>query len=101
MQHIMMGEFDPSKVAGHEDCLYVNVFTPTLDPNANLNVIVNIHGGGFTGGSSNYITESFLMLRKDFVLVTLHYRVGILGNALLSNLKLLQYKRIFLFTKLM
>ena len=32
--------------AGSEDCLYLNVWTPTLDRRAELDVMVYIHGGG-------------------------------------------------------
>ena len=36
----------------NEDCLYVNVFTPNLDPSARLPVIVWIHGGGNVDGET-------------------------------------------------
>jgi len=50
-------------------------------------VMVWIHGGGFSNGSGgssmhgpDYIVE------KDIVLVTLNYRLGVLGILLLINL---------------
>ncbi|CAH1803045.1 unnamed protein product, partial [Owenia fusiformis] len=33
-----------------EDCLYLNIHTPTLDSSSRLAVMVNIHGGGLTAG---------------------------------------------------
>ena len=36
----------------NEDCLYLNVFTPNLDPSAKLPVIVWIHGGGNVDGET-------------------------------------------------
>ena len=38
----------PEKMS--EDCLFANVWTPTLDPGAKKAVMVWIHGGGFMGG---------------------------------------------------
>ena len=72
-----------------EDCLYLNVWTPTLDPTARLPVMFFIHGGGFTVGSGNQIYVSSLSLSniysgellalRDVVVVNLNYRLGIWG----------------------
>merc|ERR1711981_1400728 len=66
------------KFEGSEDCLYLNVFTRHLNPEAKRPVIVFIHGGAFTYGSVNTATGQY-MLEQDMVLVTLHYRLGPLG----------------------
>lgn len=65
-----------------EDCLRVNVWTPGLDAVGRRPVIVWIHGGGYTSGSSNelrmYDGES-LARRGDVVVVSLNHRLGPLG----------------------
>ena len=63
-----------------EDCLYLNVWTPAASATAKLPVIVWIHGGGFTGGSTSismYNGAGFA--KKGVVLVSLAYRLGPFG----------------------
>jgi len=63
-----------------EDCLCLNVRTPDLDPEARLPVMVWIHGGGHQSGSGSepgYQTNT--LPRKGVVLVTINYRLGIMG----------------------
>ncbi|KAF6203661.1 hypothetical protein GE061_001993 [Apolygus lucorum] len=68
-----------SDVIGSEDCLYLNVYTPKLQSDGKLlNVIVQIHGGGYQIGYGHMADPSFL-LDRDVVLVTINYRVGLLG----------------------
>jgi len=62
-----------------EDCLSLNVFTPSLGAD-DLPVLVWIHGGGFysgAGSESIYRGESFA--RDGVVCVTINYRLGPLG----------------------
>ncbi|XP_049810614.1 juvenile hormone esterase-like isoform X3 [Schistocerca nitens] len=63
---------------GTEDCLYLNVFTPQIKPAKLLPVMVWIHGGGFVEGSATWYEPGFL-LDHEIVLVTINYRVGLLG----------------------
>src|SRR3954453_12492322 len=63
-----------------EDCLSLNVWTPAAD-SARRPVMVWIHGGGFIGGSGamNLYAGAPLAARGDVVVVTVNYRLGILG----------------------
>ncbi|CAB3381263.1 Hypothetical predicted protein [Cloeon dipterum] len=61
-----------------EDCLYLQVYSPNLDPAANLPVIVFFHGGAFATGSSRLYGGNKFM-DHDVVLVVPHYRLGPLG----------------------
>lgn len=37
-----------------EDCLFLNIWTPTLEKNANLPVMFFIHGGSFISGAYTF-----------------------------------------------
>ncbi len=61
-----------------EDCLYLNVFTESADPGSKRPVMVWIHGGAFMfGTSANYDPQH--IVRKGIVVVTINYRLGVLG----------------------
>lgn len=60
-----------------EDCLTLNVFMPALKPAGVLPVMVWIHGGGFQTGSA--IIEGEGLARQGVVLVSINYRLGVLG----------------------
>lgn len=71
------------KIIGEEDCLYVNVFTPTKVPQQedNMDVIVYIHGGAFMFGSAQAFADPRYLMDKDVVVVTMNYRLGPFGMA--------------------
>jgi len=75
---LQMPLFTPDKITGSEDCLYLNVYTRSLDSTAKKPVLVFIHGGAFIAGDSKRFTGEYLM-EQDMVLVTLQYRLGPLG----------------------
>jgi para-nitrobenzyl esterase len=63
-----------------EDCLYLNVWTPSKSASSKTPVLVWIYGGGFNGGATSIPTYSGEVLaRKGVVLVSIGYRVGPLG----------------------
>lgn len=63
-----------------EDCLYLNVWTPSLDEGAGLPVMVYVHGGSNRSGWSfepNY--HGHVLANRGVVVVTVAYRVGAFG----------------------
>ena len=63
----------------NEDCLYLNVFTPDLDPSAKLPVVVWIHGGGNVDGETPDYDGSKLASMGKTVVVTAAYRLNLMG----------------------
>ena len=70
----------------NEDCLYLNIWTPGIDDKRRP-VLFWIHGGGFTigSGSSPVYSGRTLSRRGNSVVVTINYRLGLLGFLNLSE----------------
>ncbi|PIK41875.1 putative carboxylesterase 5A [Apostichopus japonicus] len=68
----------PSKKPS-EDCLHLDVYTPTLDTNSRLPVMVWIHGGAFVNGGNALYDGSALAESQNVIVVAINYRVGPLG----------------------
>ncbi|WP_159663400.1 carboxylesterase/lipase family protein [Streptomyces mexicanus] len=69
-----------------DDCLNLNVWTPDPAPGARLPVLVWLHGGALTRGSSAvpvYAGHSFA--RDGVVLVSVNYRLGVEGYGLFPD----------------
>jgi len=63
-----------------EDCLFLNVWTPSLQSDKKLPVMVWIHGGGLVFGSGavpGYGGDS--LAKRGAVIVSINYRMGALG----------------------
>lgn len=77
-----------SEGPGSEDCLFLNVWTPTLAARAQRPVLVYIHGGGFNNGSGSdpLYDGSALCRRGDVVVVTLNHRLNTFGYLYLGAL---------------
>lgn len=71
-----------------EDCLVLNLWTPTLAQQAKRPVMVHLHGGGFYAGSGNSPQFDGEMLARfgDAVVITLNHRLGSFGYLDLSEL---------------
>jgi para-nitrobenzyl esterase len=69
-----------------EDCLTLNVWTPTGENAARRPVMVWLHGGAFSFGSANSLRLQGMRLcrRGDVVLVTVNQRLNIFGHLDLS-----------------
>lgn len=70
-----------------EDCLAVNIWTPKVDSRKRP-VMVFIHGGAFVEGSARntWYDGTSLARTGDVVIVTLQYRLGVLGFLELSEI---------------
>jgi para-nitrobenzyl esterase len=63
-----------------EDCLYLNIWSPTHAAGKPLPVMVFIHGGGWTNGATSLpLYWGDRLARRGVVVVTLAYRLGPLG----------------------
>jgi para-nitrobenzyl esterase len=63
-----------------EDCLYLNVWTPSKRPAKPLPVMVWIYGGAFIMGAGSYPDYDGAHFAEDgVVIVTFNYRVGLFG----------------------
>ena len=62
-----------------EDCLTLNVWTPSVGGGGKRPVMVWIHGGGFVNGSGDIYKARWLAAQGHIVVVTLNYRLGALG----------------------
>lgn len=71
----------PSEPAPSEDCLYLNVWSPSnATQGAKLPVMFWIYGGGFVGGSSALpLTSGTQFAKQGVILVAANYRVGRFG----------------------
>ncbi|XP_029820619.1 neuroligin-4, X-linked-like [Manacus vitellinus] len=87
----------------NEDCLYLNIYVPTEDgantkksadditsndrgededihdQNSKKPVMVYIHGGSYMEGTGNMIDGSILASYGNVIVVTINYRLGVLG----------------------
>jgi len=77
--HSCISSYQPNP-SQSEDCLTVNVWTPALRSRALKPVMVYLHGGGFEfGTSATPTTDGSRLAARDVVVVTLNYRLGVLG----------------------
>jgi len=66
-------------IEGHEDCLYLNIWTTDLRRSANRPVLVYFHGGSNTQGYSQMTPLGPPLSRLGLVIVTANYRLGPFG----------------------
>jgi len=70
-----------------EDCLVLNVFTPSLTNGAKRPVMVWLHGGGFATGSGStpILDGTSLAHSSDVVVVTINHRLNVFGFTYLGE----------------
>lgn len=74
--------FSPEELAGDEDCLFLNVFTPAdAKPDSKLPVMVYFHGGMFYAGGISIpsFDGSVMAAAENVVVVVAQYRMGAYG----------------------
>jgi para-nitrobenzyl esterase len=71
-----------------EECLHLNVWTPSASTGGTRPVMVWLHGGGYTGGSPGAIPYdgANLARRHDVVVVSITHRVNAFGFLYLKDL---------------
>ncbi|WP_165768364.1 carboxylesterase/lipase family protein [Hymenobacter amundsenii] len=74
-----------TEVQGAENCLTLNVWTPSLRAAEPKPVVVWVHGGGFTGGSGDDFPGQNFARQDSIVAVSINYRLGSFGFLQLGN----------------
>ncbi len=76
----------PGKMS--EDCLVLNVWTPSLRPAVKKPVMFWLHGGGFAAGSDGrtWFDGSNLARKHDVVVVGINHRLNVFGYLYLAQL---------------
>jgi para-nitrobenzyl esterase len=80
MQLPIFGDMNFRSDGMSEDCLYLNVWTPSKTGKEKLPVLVYFYGGGYLAGDGSeprYDGES--MARRGIVAITVNYRLGVFG----------------------
>ncbi len=77
-------QLQSGKIVGAEDCLNLDIYRPDNN-DTNLPVLIYIHGGNNQTGTSTEISGATLAKEANAVVISINYRLGILGfNALPS-----------------
>lgn len=71
-------EFAPYEFPMSEDCLYLNIWTPAEDENANLPVAIWFHGGDSHAAKQAFDGEAFA--KRGVIMITVGFRTGIFGG---------------------
>ena len=66
-------------LTGTEDCLYLDIKTPTNRTTELLPVMFWIHGGGNTSGLKDLYNFSTMVNKHDVIVITINYRLGAFG----------------------
>lgn len=72
--------YSPEQLDPSEDCLYLNVWTPQLQPGVHLPVMVWLHGGSNRVGSGTEPGyDGASLASRGVIVVTTNYRLGVMG----------------------
>ncbi|MCY3811828.1 MAG: carboxylesterase family protein [Gammaproteobacteria bacterium] len=74
------GFYGQPELTESEDCLFLNIWAPAGHVDAGYPVMVWIHGGGFIFGAGSLPSyDGEALARAGVVVVTVNYRLGLLG----------------------
>jgi len=88
LEYVRAIDWDKQPGGMGEDCLVLNIWTPSLASGTKRTVMVSFHGGGFGTGSSNapgYYGDPLARF-GDVVVVTVNHRLASLGFLHLADL---------------
>ena len=71
--------FSNEPISGSEDCLYLDIYSPSKTSEELLPVMFWIHGGGNTSGLKDLYDFTKLVKKHNVIVVTINYRLGPLG----------------------
>ncbi len=70
-----------------EDCLFLNIWTGSLDSKEKRPVMVWLHGGGFSmGSSSDLLYDGTNLARRGAVMVGINHRLNVFGYTHLGDI---------------
>jgi para-nitrobenzyl esterase len=70
-----------------EDCLFLNIWTPAIDQKEKRPVMVWLHGGGFSmGSSSDLLYDGTNLARRGAVMVGVNHRLNVFGYTHLGDI---------------
>jgi len=72
-------QFSDKDISGTEDCLYLDIISPSNKSNESLPVMFWIHGGGNTSGLKDLYDFTKLVKKHDVIVVRINYRLGPFG----------------------
>ena len=72
-------QFSDDEISGSEDCLYLDIYSPSKKIDQLLPVMFWIHGGGNTSGLKDLYDFTKFVKKHDVMVVSINYRLGPLG----------------------
>ena len=72
-------QFSDDQISGTEDCLYLDIYSPSKKFDQSLPVMFWIHGGGNTSGLKDLYDFTKFVKKHDVMVVSINYRLGPLG----------------------
>lgn len=80
------GKPPPARLPESEDCLFLNVWTPSIERGRKLPVMVWLHGGFFYAGSGSTVDGSGIAGRGDAVVISINHRLNAFGFTHLADI---------------